>query len=72
MTKIQTLHTQGLSASEIIECAQADTDLQAELACLIETSLEPSRSPMTLASQARYAMRLPSMGTAKGVRHSEL
>lgn len=72
MTKIKALHAQGVSAATIIELAHTDASIHGELIRLLERNLGRSDDPVTLSSQARYAMRLSSAGAAKGVRHSEL
>lgn len=72
MTKIKALRAQGASAAAILEMAHTDLSIHDELIRLLERNLGRSDDPVSLSSQARYAMRLSSASTAKGVRHSEL
>lgn len=76
MTKIKALHAQGASAAAILDLAQTDSEVQAELVRLLERNLDRSDDPVILSSQARFAMRLSTAAkttnAAKGARHSEL
>ena len=72
MTNIKALHAQGASATAILELAHTDPSIHKELSRLLERNLGRSDDHVTLSSQARFAMRLSTASTAKGVRHSEL
>lgn len=76
MTKIKALHAQGASGAAILQLAQTDSEIQAELISLLERNFDRPDDPVILSSQAQFAMRLPTAArttnAAKGVRHSEL
>lgn len=72
MKEINALRAQGHTSEQILEIANSEPKVRAELVRLIEQNLSRPAAQGTLASQARFAMRLSNNQASTGVRHSEL
>ena len=72
MNEINALFARGHTGEQILEIAHTEPKVRAELLRLLEQKLNRPAPQGTLASQARFAMRLNNSQTRSGLRHSEL